>query len=299
MPLKLTKTIKQAIPDIRKPLHAYLAGFSPGRPATKLHASDITKQDPEFCPRAHALRAMAKTLPNEFATTADRVVWRLGLELQEAATQWYADIGMAVGDWKCRHCSQWYRFMKRPKFCTVEGCGHKEFKYEEVRAFSPVTLASCGLDVLLDVDRPKLAIVEIKTLEKDEFKKLVAPKAEHKLRTCLYMQTVAEATAAGEDHRMAQIESEYAYVMYITKGGWGQMDPEIATWGFKDGAFSPFKVYPIPRNDEIVLPYRNRALAYKAWKDGKGLPDRTCTNSFQPEAKKCAKMVECFSGKYQ
>ena len=211
--------------------------------------------------------------------------------------QHYADIGMAVGDWKCLHCGTFYRFCKRPKFCDQAGCGHKRFEYEELRFESPVTLASCGIDLLLDAGLGKLLLVELKTIEKAGFKELIGVKGEHKLRTSLYLQTVAECAEAG-DHRAQSVKTEFGYVMYVALGGWGSIDPIIDTWNIQDGKFSPFKQYVVERDDDLVAPYLARALQYKAWKDGKGLPPRICDTLFDKRAKVCKKSAPCFSGKH-
>lgn len=296
MPIQFIKKNKPVLPDIRAHLHRHLAGYQPGRPANTLHASDITRQDPEFCPREAVIRAMQKKVPDEFITTADVLTFDLGNQIAENVIQWYADMDMAVGDWKCLHCGVMYRFCKRPANCTTKGCGHRLFKYEEIRLTSPVTTASGGIDLLLDIGVGKHVMVEHKTMKSEDFKKLVTPLAEHKLRTALYLKIASEAV---DDPRTAMLHKSEAYIMYTTKGGWGSIEPKIKEWNVIDGQYSPFKLFIQSRDDVLVTPYDSRAILFKEWRDGGPVPPRTCLNTFEPRAKNCGQMVKCFSGKLE
>jgi hypothetical protein len=140
----------------------------------------------------------------------------------------------------------------------------------------------------------KLRVIEIKTMDKESFKDLVAPLAEHRLRTNLYMRCIAES----DDDRSSLLFTDTAYVLYVSKGGFGVKDPTIAKWGLHD-SFSPFKEYVVKRNDkdtENVLVAPRNVLKFRQGLSG--LPGPICTTALTDRAKECPLRKHCFSGKY-
>lgn len=283
-----------ALPTLRRTLHKYLAGNSPGRSLRTIHASDLTK-DIGYCPREAVLEKVTKRKPKpEFITTSQQVTWHLGRVLQESVTHWLADMGLAIGDWKCRSCGTMHERQKRPETCRMSGCGGKLFRYEETRPVHPEFGASCGLDFLLDRGCGKLWIVENKTMAADKFKELVAPLGEHKLRTQMYLECAR--AAAKVDPWWNKVRHDKALVLYISKGGWGTTNPEKVGWDFDDGPHSPFKEYTVDADREAVLPYLERGKP--AWDFFRGetdkIPDRICPTSFCKRAGQCSIADVCF-----
>lgn len=137
----------------------------------------------------------------------------MGTDLQDAIVHHFADMGRAVGHWKCTACGKVHQFCKRPGKC--ENCGCKGFKPEEVRFQSAISGASCGVDMLVQLGGPKLFPVELKTMIKDQFAELVAPLQEHRLRTNLYLRLISES----EQPWSNLVSTEEARVLYVCKGG--------------------------------------------------------------------------------
>lgn len=297
MPLSFIKAVPvKKSPGLRKLLHKQLAGPEVGRSFKNLHASDVTHPDYQFCARERAYVHQLNKQPKVgFLSTSENVTYDIGRFVEQKVIDTLAEAGMAVGDWKCLHCGKTAKFCKRPFKC--DGCGHPHLKYVELRAKSDVTGVSCGLDVLVHFPgTAKHRVVEIKSIDKDQFKTLVAPLAEHEQRTKLYLKCVAESSQPWAE----TIYTDYGYVLYVSKGGYGTQCEEIAMWEFKDAPFSPFKDYVVQRDDEGLKVVLAHVLLfqewYAAWKAGEEpeLPERLCSSSLDKRAKKCSCLSPCF-----
>jgi hypothetical protein len=163
-----------------------------------------------------------------------------------------------------------------------------------MRFTSAYSGASCGLDLGLDLGLGKLVPVEIKTIDKDEFKTLVAPLAEHRQRTALYLRIISES----DEPAAKSFSTKQARVLYASKGGYGCKDPEPAQWGLYD-KFSPYKEFILDRNDEITETPTEKARQVHLFRKGEaGMPDGICPQSFCKRAKGCKVVKECWSGKF-
>ncbi len=272
-------------------LHSHLSGPEKERPLSTIHASDMTKPE-GLCPRYYALHdEMQKKPRDRWLSTADVITYRMGNDLQDAIVHDFADMGRAVGHWKCLACGHTHQFCKRPGKC--ENCGCRGFKPEEVRFKSAITGASCGVDMLVNLGGPKLIPVELKTMIKDQFADLLAPLQEHRLRTNLYLRIIAES-----DHNWSNlVSSEEARVLYVCKGGY-KADPELAKWGLPD-KFSPVKEYKIKRDDAKTEEMQKRAKVIVDFRAGKvAMPCGVCKTALTTRAKKCPMKKECFSGNF-
>ena len=196
-------------------LHEHLAGYQKARPHHNIHASALTKTGPdEFCPREYCLLDLLEKVPkDEFVPACSAVTWEMGRMFQDMIVNDLANAGKAVCSWRCVSCGHLHEFCKRPMACA--SCSCKAFRPVEPRGLSKETGASCGIDVLVDLGLPKLRIVEIKTMLKDDFKNLIAPIAEHKVRTSMYLQIVADTEAPWAQY----VDTEAAHILYMCKGG--------------------------------------------------------------------------------
>ena len=177
--------------SVKYQLHNHLTGMEPGRPMSTVHASEVTKPE-GICPREYALSDLLKKKPRRrWLSTSENITYHLGRVLQDSVVNWFADMGKAVCHWKCMGCGKLYEFQSRPFKC--DGCNVRAFTPVEVRFQSAVTGISCGVDMLVAMGETKLRPVELKTMVADQFKTLVAPLAEHKLRTNLYLRIIAES----------------------------------------------------------------------------------------------------------
>jgi hypothetical protein len=204
---------------------------------------------------------------------------------------------IVVGQWECGICKHVHpTFGKAPTVkCPSCGWGHK-WEYKEPRFEDNYTGVSGGIDMLLDIGQPKLLIIEIKTMTPDDFKTLVAPLAEHRLRTSLYLK-LAETSQWEASSRVNTKESK---IIYVTKS-FGFKDETLKPAGIKDAAFSPFKEFTILRTDENLAVPLARARTLKLWRDDKsiGMPCGVCSNGLTKRAQGCPAVGPCWSGKYQ
>lgn len=293
MAVSFLKKLRDVVPkqSLRYMLHDHLSGPQPGRPLTTIHASALTKHD-GMCPRYYALHDVQKIKPgSEYLSAADVVTYDIGNDLQQRVMHAFADMDAAVGHWQCLACRLTHTFRPRPKSCAK--CGCESFRAEEVRFVSAVTGASCGVDLLVKGFGPKLRPIEIKTMGRDEFKGLMAPLAEHRLRTNLYLRIIAES-----DHEWAaQVATDAARILYACKAGY-VADPELKSWGLTD-LYSPFKEYVIHRKDADTEEVSRRSRAVKDFRDGNtGMPCGICTTALVKRAQYCSQRKACFSGDY-
>lgn len=297
MPLKFIKTKPVKVNGLRKHLHRQLAGTHPGRPLTRVHASDVTYAAYQFCPRERAYQHLLKKKPrDQRISTSEHMTFGIGHYVEDEVIETFVEAGMAVGDWKCKHCGSMYVFCKRPPVC--KDCGHKHFEHIEKRVTSELSDISCGLDLLLALPgQSKHTVVEIKSIDKDVFKELKAPLAEHEQRTKLYLRCLDESSQPWTN----LVRKDQAFVLYVSKGGYGTACEEVPLWEFWDQAFSPFKDFPILRDDKSIDCVVGPALEYKAWKElfaeigeEAPLPPRICNSSLDKRAKKCSCLNPCF-----
>jgi rubrerythrin len=294
MAISFVKKLKDVTPQnsVKFLLHQHLNGAEPARPLKRIHASELTKEA-GFCPRYYALHDVTKKKPKDrWLTTSENVTFRMGRDLQDAVVHWFADMGKAIAHWQCLGCGHMHQFTLRPHKCEI--CGSKSFKPDEVRFESAISGASCGIDMLVNLGEPKLRPVEIKTMEKDQFKELKAPLAEHKQRTNLYLRIIDES----EQHWSNLVNTQKATVLYVSKSGYGCSDPGLAKWGLSE-KFSPFKEWDITRDDKLTEEPTRRSLIVKNFREKLiGMPCGICTTSMSKRAIGCEFKKDCWSGDY-
>ena len=276
---KLTEE-KQEELTLSKFLQEHLEGYSKARSVDHIHASDLTKDTPAFCPREIALlRMTGKKRKDQYIGQSLQVAFTIGESYHDMIRNvWLRDI--AVGHWKCPHCDAKIEFSKRPKIKCPE-CGSKKWEYDEARFNSQELDVSGSIDLIADLKLQKLVIVEIKSMDKDQFADLVAPLAEHRIRTCLYLKIIESSNEKWKDN----IDLDHARIIYVTKG-----------YGKKTelGKFSPFKEFVVSRNDESIQPYLDKAIMLKKFTDSNVVPCGICKSSFDSRMKACTVAPECF-----
>ncbi len=293
MALKFMKAMSHFVPtrDLKYLLHTHLNEKEDHRGIGNIHASEVTKED--FCPRFYALVDKTEMkLPGGWVSTSEQVTFHIGRVLQDSIVGWFADMDKAVGHWKCLGCNRLHEFQKRPFKC--EKCACKAFKPEEVRFKSQKSGISGGIDMLVDLGNPLLRITEIKTMDKDLFKALAGPLAEHRQRTVLYLQLIAES-----NHPWAKrVDTKNANIIYVSKGGYGCQDDQLKQWGLME-SFSPFKTYTVTSKDASNTEPCRKATVVRDFRESKiGMPEGICDTAFEKRAKGCAACKTCFSGDF-
>jgi len=265
-------------------LHGKLAGYEPGRGFKHIHASALTS-DVEFCPREVALLDITKKLPKDrYISVPLRVTFAQGNALHELVRQdWLRD--EVVGTWVCRGCDHTINFSKRPKLMCPK-CKRNLWKYEEERFTSVTAGVSGGMDMLIDFNTGKHTLVEVKTMDKDQFKSLKAPLAEHRIRTCMYLWIVKDSDRPERE----KVHVDKAKLLYISKA--------FGTKG-ETGTITPFKEFDVSYNEDTIKSYIAKAQRVHLFRQGKmGVPKGICPTSFVGRVKQCACPQECWSSKY-
>ena len=279
-------------PSIKRMLHETVPGYRPPRDHKIVHASDLTKEE-EFCPRQFALYDLTGKKPrDEFIGTSQQTTFDVVRIMQSLIREHWLPRDKVIGHWECKWCGKIRHFSPRPQRCG--DCKRSSFKYNEVTLFSDELGVWGGIDLLVNVGEPKLRMVELKIMDKDYWKALKMPLAEHTWRTRLYLKIIGTSRSKWAD----RINSQVAHVLY--KGRmYGTKDGEAIKWNSKD-RFSPFKEYLIERDDSSVGVVSIKARMLKAFREnGEAyMPSGVCASGFDARAKWCPVAPQCFSGRW-
>ena len=282
--IKKLQEMKQENNTLAGYLKDHLEGYQKARSIHKIHASDLTKDDPEFCPREIALlRINQKARKDQFIGQATKVAFEIGEAYHDLVRdKWLREI--AVGNWICPHCKYKVEFSKLPKTVCPQ-CEYTDWQYDEVGFYSGELGISGHIDYIADLNMQKHIIVEIKSMDKDQYADLVAPLAEHRIRTSLYLKIIESSDSPYKDH----IDLTHARILYVSKG-YGKKDD--------DGKFTPFKEYIIKRNDDAIQSYLDKAVAMVAFTEKGLIPCGVCKNAFDKRMKSCGAATHCFGQSY-
>ena len=271
---------KQSIIGVLK---QHLGGSKRGRSMKVVHASDVTK--PEFCARKWALfDLLEKDSPLETASTALAVTFHMGNVVESMVIEeWAGDA--VIGNWRCRLCDE-NRFMTpKPSGCCPTGRKHW-WQHRQMVVEAPDYGIQGGIDALFNIGAPQLVVTELKTLNPDDFEKILAPLPEHRLRTNLYLWIVERS-----DHpHKEKICTSEARVLYISRG-YGKLNAE---WN----EILPFKEFVVKRNDADLAEFLKRASALHTFRQSGLMPHGICNTALDKIAKSCSVCVQCFSGTY-
>lgn len=277
---------------IKELLHAKVGGSEPARGQVNIHASDLTKETNQwgglqYCPREVRLRECVSDAPKrpaQFLPVATAVTFAEGRDKQKRLNEdWLLDI--MYGIWRCRNCQFETNFGLIPEEPCPK-CSAWVWGYEEPRIIDYVSKTSGGIDAIVDVGKPKLHIIECKIMKADDFKTLLAPLSEHRVRTRLYLRQIA-----GSRQKYAKkIETDYAHILYIMRGHGVKQE---------DGRISPFKEFIVERDDSDVQHYIGMAHALTlSREDDKLFPAGICKTQMDQRAIKCPLAKTCFSTQY-
>ena len=100
MAITFLKKAKDLMPErsIKYLLHSHLNGPDPARPLSRVHASELTKED-GLCPRFYALHDVTKRKPKDgWLNTSEQVTFHIGRVLQDCAPDYAAMWNAAPAD---------------------------------------------------------------------------------------------------------------------------------------------------------------------------------------------------------
>lgn len=255
-----------------------LKGFRRERTHKTVHVSDLTRET-QFCAREFALMDTHGREPKDrYLSAAQRVAFDQGDSLHDMCReQWLAkDV---VGHWQCVYCGNTVEFSKKPPRCPKCRCSHLLYREVEFNALG----TSGSIDILIDFNVGKHALTEAKTMDKDEFKSLIAPIAEHRVRVACYLYLIAHSDSPYKN----RIDLKQGHVLYISKA-----------YGIKNqdhNAILPFKSYVVKRDDKLAAEYFGPAIALQDFRGGGPMPQPICANPFSKRAQSCPMSKECFS----
>lgn len=274
-------------------LHKKLATADKPRSLDVLHASELTRVEKKFCPRERAfLLRDGDNRKDEFLGTALNITFHVGRWYEEhIRNKWLREY--AIGTWVCDHCQTKHHYQTVPEKCSK--CKDDRYlSYEEPRAYSKKYGTSCGIDLMVWRNN-KISIVEIKTIDKLQFKELKAPLHEHYKRTQFYLDLLEESDWMDLD---VEFNLDTAYILYVCKG-FGYKDDYKDREAIPDTRCSPFKEYIVKRGKhKDMLPIYNMALQVKKFKVDGILPKREiCPTATCTRAELCTYVKECFAEK--
>ena len=271
--------------DVITILRKNLGGYKPERSHETVHASDVTKED--FCPRQFALLTLLnETKKARYISTALQATFDIGNMTSDIVREKWLGAS-AVGNWRCVKCSKSFTFKKKPEAnMPCKGGGCCEWKYDEVNFVCQTSDISGSIDVIVDLKAPKFFLVELKIIKPDDFEKIVAPLAEHRIRTNLYMRLVEDSNNVFK----GAVSTQLAKVLYVSRG-YGKKNVE-------HGEILPFKEFDVTRDDSVTQPYVDKAMKVKVFKQTGAIPAGVCKTSMDAPAKACKVCKQCFSGDY-
>ena len=267
-PKKPPSVIKQILDDMENTL--------PNRGYKRVHASDLTKDD--WCARKVCLVNRDKVeLPPQKFDKAIQFTFSMGYTIADLFIHNWAK-NRVIGDWDCLACGEKRIWSKYPKRCS---CGCDTWHYREVTFLDQKSSASGGIDCFFELEKGKYTPIELKIMATEKFNDLVAPLAEHKLRTQLYLEIINNSNHP----QKSVINTNFAKVFYVSRGH-GKKHPDFGVIPFKE-----FDVYPDP---EGVKYLRLEAVKIKVFNEQGILPPRVCAVEFCPTASQCPVSTQCF-----
>lgn len=266
-------------------LRKNIGGVVAQRSHETVHASDVTKEG--FCPRQFAFNDLFKVKPqDEVLSTELAVTFDVGRETARLFCEKWAGNDI-VGRWRCRRCSAEAEFSRKP---PREGCpnpgGLHDLEYLEIGAQHSASHVTGSFDALMDCGGDKLILTELKIMGMKEFDTIVAPLAEHRIRTSLYLRLLA----GSENPYKQYINLDYGKVFYVTRGH-GKKHPLYNT-------ILPFKEYTIGRDDETSDAFLLKGEKVKNFREFGIVPEGICAHAGTACAIACKHKVACFSGQY-
>lgn len=257
--------------------------YYPERSHKTVHASDVTKE--EFCPRKiRLLDVLGLKTPDTFIPASLRATFDLGkMTADMLVEQWIVD--RAFGKWVCKKCSHTLSFGRKPVGRQCAAGGNCDHGYHEIHFFSETHHISGSLDLIVDLGGQKLKVVELKIMKAEDFDKLVAPVAEHRLRTRLYLRLIEDS----QNPIRLQLDTQSAKVLYVSRG-FGKMNPEY-------GQILPFKEFDVQRDDPSIQKYLDNGSTVKIARELNAVPkNKVCPTAVCSLAKHCPVRSQCWSG---
>jgi hypothetical protein len=243
-----------------------------------VHISTLIGAD--WCPRAHLINLRHSQNHFENVLPQMRIVWALGRAAElHVRNQFIKAHGRhrIIGKWKCR-CGESIREGVGAKFVKCSSCGTAIDNYHEL------LLREHDLNVVGSPDLVFIAadggyeVVEIKSIKKDSFVELNAPKFDHVMQCYGYVDFLRRTTGLRVDGR----------ILYVAKD-------------FISPRQSPYREFPIAPQEaaasQVMASLRDGVTEMREHQKSDSLPERlpACSSPASKRAKSCVACTLCFS----
>lgn len=244
-----------------------------------LHVSDLLSK----CVRKIALsERFEMAVPPKFLSDSQAITFGMGNVIHDIVKERYRRSApeSMYGNWKCL-CGA----SKTEAPCTYSDiadrtcprCTTSLDRYVEMELPYRPWLVRGSPDITLRLEhngQRVMFVIEVKSINHEEWKELARPKPDHVLQVCFYWHLYLE---------LGYEVADSASIIYATKG-----------FVFKS-PYKEFSVDPTVKSADI-RPYVAEALEFVAFRNGGKLPKRRlCANDKSSDAKECHVSSLCFS----
>lgn len=237
-----------------------------------IHASDIY----DFCPRRYALYKLNKNINVQelFADVSTALTFEIGKKIQNIIIE---NAPSLMGIWVCDSCFREH-YGIRPKKCN--NCFSKKFIYKEVEI-----KYNCGDYILMghidmihkEVDNS--VVVEIKSINPEDFDLLTSPKLQHEYQVMTYLYLIKENKKLKDKLiKEFKLTSKYGYILYVCK----------------TKKKEPFKLFIVKLSKSFNNKMNSYLESLKTFSETKILPERICNNKLYLLARNCKISNLCF-----
>jgi hypothetical protein len=237
-----------------------------------IHSSSLDN----FCARRAAIFDKNNSTPREYVQGAMKIVWKMGRAVEEHIREaLISSLGKKNfhGQWECKCGKTKHIGLWADKDCQV--CGTKTNNYKELTIYNEEYKIANNPDLVAVSKNNQKIIIEIKSMNKEDFDELEAPLSSH----------VRQANRYVRFSRMnGSVTSGKVTIVYARK------DYKYS------GVYKPFVVdVDTVALETAFLEELDQAKKLREYFKTSELPEREfCVSAMSPMAKKCLACNDCF-----
>lgn len=199
------------------------------------------------CMRQHVLCSQLNKSAMSYYDSNSALTYAIGNMIH----YWVQNSGDVFGNkrtgwWRCTACNN-IRYFGTPDKKSCQYCGalsEATIYHEHGGIVHDPFIFSFHIDMFLRIRDGLYRVVEIKSIEGEAFKKLVAPLWNHEYQVNLYMMAMRFNNSLP-----IKVDTDVGYVLYVSKKHLVSL--------------FPYKMFIVKRNNEIIKGIENRLLSYK------------------------------------
>ena len=248
-----------------------------------IHLSALIRN---FCPRQLVLEYKQEQVAyKDYTNSNDYVVWAMGRAAEKHVRDQYIqamDYKGVVGDWGCK-CGKTRHIGLADKSLTCPTCSGGVLNYGEIRLIDQEYGISGAVDLILVINN-KLYIVEIKSMNADDFNALKNPIGDHFTQAAGYHKLLEKNST--QIPRLGLEVAGQVIVLYVRKD-----------YKMRETPYKEFLVDITDASKRLMDTLWDKARDLRIAKFGEGepLPPKVCTEIGCTRAKNCPVVVDCFS----